>query len=512
MRAVGYIRVSTAEQARDGFGLADQEAKIRALAGLKGWTLGEVYIDAARSGRTTAGREALLKMLADAKRGAFDRLIFKRFDRLGRNLREMLTNCDTLEALDVSLVSIDEDIDTSTPHGRMMRNMIGTFAEFEREIIVDRIKAGIGEKAREGYLVGPAPLGYRKVNKKELEADEHAPAVVALFERYAAGGQSLRDLSQWAIAQGLESTEGKPLDRLSIRKILTNPAYVGDVVYHPRRSDRTVFAGTHMPLVSRDLFDQVQEQLASRRYSKPVMSWGREPYPLTGVAACAGCGSPLMGCRANRARLRYMRCSTTARRGRAACSQPMILADMVEDQVGAYVEGMKLPLEYVQAVIQELRDTEDPKDHREEQAELEAKIDAWRRLFVIDDIDERRYRQETAPLRQRLTAIAAAAPTTDIERAMYHITRAGSLWRQSERQEQRDFVLRVFERIVVEGAQVTEIKPKPAYAPLFAIDRAERFGNEMGVIWLPGLVSRPLDYTPVANVWTSELFGVPCLA
>ncbi|MPZ49698.1 MAG: hypothetical protein GEU75_10455 [Dehalococcoidia bacterium] len=483
MRAAGYIRVSTEEQAREGYSLAAQENAIRSYCAAMGWGLVEVYSDAGRSGGSTKGREGLAQLLAASTAGLIDRVIFSKLDRLARRLRDLLEISDRLETLGVGIVSIQEAIDTGSATGRMLRNMIGTVAEFERELIRERIVIGMGQKARQGEVVGPVSLGYRREDGKLLP-DASAPRVLRLFELYGGGEYSLRRLADWAAGAGLTSTEGNHLDRLSVRKILLNPVYVGDVIYHPRGADRAVFPGSHPPIVTRQLFELVQEQLSRRRYAKPAATWGREAYPLTGVAICGHCGNALTGSRAGR-RLRYLRCSSTARRGRSACRQPMVAAELVEEQIGAYVEGMRLPLEYVQAIIAELRELEDLADHREERARLQTRLDRWRRLYVAGDVDEQQYKAETAPLRQRVQAMAASEQPLDVERAMYYIRNTGRLWRESDRATQRDFVMRVFERIVVDGAQVTELTPKPDYAPLFAIDRKERFAGQMCVVWLP---------------------------
>ena len=95
--------------------------------------------------------------------GRFQRVIFWRLDRLARNLRDLLDICDGLERIGVGIVSIQEPIDTGTAAGRIVRSFLGAVAEFERDVITDRIKAGIAEKARQGELVGPLPLGYRRV-------------------------------------------------------------------------------------------------------------------------------------------------------------------------------------------------------------------------------------------------------------------------------------------------------------------------------------------------------------
>ena len=247
MRVAGYTRVSTDEQAREGYSLAAQDEAIRAYCVAQRWELAEVYTDAGRSGKSMKGREALQTMLSDAKSGQFERVIFWKLDRLGRNLRDLIDVSDQLEVASVGIVSIQESIDTATAAGRMMRNVIGSLAEFERETIVERIKFGIEQKANKGKIVGPPSLGYKRNETGELVADGSAPRVLEPFERYASGAYSLRQLAQWAATVRLRSSKGNLLDRMSTRKILTNPIYVDDVAFHRRRGDRKVSPGTHPP-------------------------------------------------------------------------------------------------------------------------------------------------------------------------------------------------------------------------------------------------------------------------
>src|SRR5438128_2196345 len=98
MKAVGYIRVSTEDQAREGYSLAAQEQAIRAYCQAQGWDLVELYADAGRSGKNMRGRERLAKMLADGRSGRFKRVVFWKLDRLGRNLRDLLEIGEQLDA------------------------------------------------------------------------------------------------------------------------------------------------------------------------------------------------------------------------------------------------------------------------------------------------------------------------------------------------------------------------------------------------------------------------------
>lgn len=481
--AAGYVRVSTEEQAREGYGLAAQEQAVRAHCQAQGWELVEVYVDAGRSGKSVRGREELARLLADAGAGRLQRVIFWKLDRLARNLRDLLDICDRLEALEVGIVSIQEAIDTGTPAGRMVRSFLGAVAEFEREVITERIKAGIAEKARQGELVGPLPLGYRRDEESGAVVVDGAvaPLIREAFVRYATGAYSLRDMAHWASEVGLRSSEGNPIDRLSVRKILTNVAYTGQVAYHARRGGGIVARGKHQPVVDVALFARVQETLRNRQMRIPERPFGREPYPLTGVAECHACGAPMLGCAViveKRWRYRYVRCSTAARRGRDACRQPMVRAERLEDQVAAYVGGMRLPPEYLGEVVAELRRRRTVGADDGEAERLARELERWRRLYVLGEIDEGRYRREVSPLKRHLAELQRPQEVLDVERAVNCLRDVGVLWTGSPRWQQREFVREVFERMVIEGAELASITPKPLYAPLFVLDRRERFGGD----------------------------------
>ena len=252
VRASGYCRVSTEEQAREGYGLPAQEQAIRAYCQAQGWELTELYVDAGISGKSRRGRDALARLLADAEAGRFERVVFWKLDRLGRNLRDLLAISDQLEALSVGIVSIQESIDTGTAAGRMMRNILGSLAEFEREATAERIKAAAAAKAKGGELVGPLPIGYRREERGQVVLDPAtAPLIRETFDRYATGRYSLREMGQWAARVDLRSAEGNPLDRLSVRKILTNISYTGQVAYRRRQGGGVVAKGRHPRLSSR---------------------------------------------------------------------------------------------------------------------------------------------------------------------------------------------------------------------------------------------------------------------
>ena len=482
IRAAGYIRVSTGEQAREGYSLAAQEQAIRAYCQAYGWELVDLYVDGGRSGRKLDGRDEMARLLSDAEAGRFQRVVIAQLDRMARKLRDALEIYDRLEGEETFVVSIKESIDTSTPMGRMLRSILGALAEWEVEVITDRIKMGLAEKARQGELLGPLPLGYVRNDSGAVEVNPAvAPLVREAFLVYESGGFSLRDMTEWAARSGLRSVNGTLLDRMSIRKLLMNPTYAGKVAFHARRGGGVVSQGKHAAIVDGELFESVQQVLAKRRYARPERPYGREAYPLSVTATCSRCGAGLSGCasvKQGRYRYRYYRCSTAHRRGRAACAQPMVQADIFEGQIAAYVGGMRLPPEYLGEIMEELRLRHGTRRVDLSQVEqVRRTVDRWRRLFAMGEIDEETLKREIEPLKRELDLVDETAEVLDVEDAMGYLRRVGELWSASPRAQQREFVREVFERVVVKGREVTAITPREVYAPLFVLDRRERFGD-----------------------------------
>jgi DNA invertase Pin-like site-specific DNA recombinase len=185
-KVVGYIRVSTAEQADSGAGLAAQRAAITAAAESKGWELVTILEDAGVSAKSTKGRTALAASLAMIEAGAADALVVSKLDRLSRSLLDFAQLMHRAQDAGWAIVVLDSDFDMTTPSGRLMANMLASFAEFERSMISQRTKDGLAAKKAAGVRVG-RPRGVPE-------------RVRARIERERASGRSLR-----AIADGLNA-------------------------------------------------------------------------------------------------------------------------------------------------------------------------------------------------------------------------------------------------------------------------------------------------------------------
>jgi len=145
MKCAVYIRVSTEEQAKEGYSLATQSDKIVEYIKGKGWTYSQIYNDDGYSA-TSRRRPALERMLADAAQRQFEAVLVYRIDRLSRNLKDLIEIVEELAKNGAGFKSITELIDTTTPEGRLMFHQFGSFAQYERELIIQRTTMGIHKR------------------------------------------------------------------------------------------------------------------------------------------------------------------------------------------------------------------------------------------------------------------------------------------------------------------------------------------------------------------------------
>jgi len=192
-RAVGYIRVSTSEQAQEGLSLAAQEERIRGYCTAKGWRLIRVYRDEGASGKTL-DRPGIQSLIRDLKADGIDVVVVVKLDRLTRSVRDLGRLIEDLFD-GRSLASVEESLDSSTANGRMVINLLGTVAQWEREINSERTSAVLRFKRERGEWVGRVPYGFR-IEGGRLVEDPEAMATIRAIKRAYRRGRSVRELAR----------------------------------------------------------------------------------------------------------------------------------------------------------------------------------------------------------------------------------------------------------------------------------------------------------------------------
>ena len=344
-RCALYLRVST-EQQTNGNSLATQESLLLRHAKARGYAVADIYVDAGLSGKNT-NRPELQRLLGDAARRSFDVVLVWAVDRISRSVPDLLRLIDTLREHDVGFTAISQDFDTSDPAGSLTFHILGSFAQFERELLVERTKEGHIRRLRHrDWSCGPAPLGYRKVNGKLVEVPEEAALVRRIFRLFLEL-KSYRAVAAQLNAQGVRRRQGKHWHGNVIKGIVSNPIYSGANVYGRHASGDTrlkprdqwmVVPGMREPMVDTDTFEAAQKLIGASKTGKQSPSCA--PSLLTGLARCGKCMSPMYvstSRREGRAH-RYYRCSGNAHLGKAFCPGEMVPADRLEKVVMAQVQ------------------------------------------------------------------------------------------------------------------------------------------------------------------------------
>ena len=270
IRCAIYTRVSTDQGLEQDFNSLDaqreaSEAYIKSQAH-EGWRLmRDRYDDGGYSGGSM-DRLALQKLLADVEARRIDVIVVYKVDRLTRSLADFAKLVEMFDKHDVSFVSVTQSFNTTTSMGRLTLNVLLSFAQFEREVTGERIRDKIAASKKKGmWMGGVVPLGYRVEDRELRVVEDHAEIVRSLFRRYLEAGSVVR-LNQQLDAESFRipiridgtgrSTGGGLLSRGHIYKILSNPIYVGRVAHKGQ-----VHEGQHPPIVTQDLWDEVQQSL-----------------------------------------------------------------------------------------------------------------------------------------------------------------------------------------------------------------------------------------------------------
>ena len=296
LRTAIYVRVSTEEQAQEGYSIRAQAEKLKAYALIKGWEISDLYSDEGISGKNIVDRPAVNRLIEDIKSGKVDNVLVFKVDRLTRSTRNLVDLIDLFEEYNCAFNSLTESIDTDTPSGRMFLKIIGIFAEFERENISERSRLGRERKVKEGYTLANYSMSYGYVKEtgqkiQEIQPDE-AKIVKQIFKMYVKDNKAIS-----AIAKALNDrkipTKRNAIawDATTVKLILTNPTYIGKVRYATLDEDKYFEVdGHHNRIITDELFYLAQEKIKNLptflRTKRP-----REDNYFCGVLACGMCGS-----------------------------------------------------------------------------------------------------------------------------------------------------------------------------------------------------------------------------
>jgi site-specific DNA recombinase len=291
-RCAIYTRKSTEEGLDQEFNSLDAQREACAAYILsqrhEGWMLvPDLYDDGGYSGGNMQ-RPGLVQLLAEVKAGKVDVIVVYKVDRLTRALSDFAKIVDVLDAAGASFVSITQAFNTTTSMGRLTLNVLLSFAQFEREVISERVRDKIAASKRKGmWMGGPVPLGYNVKDRKLLINQAEAETVLFIMRRYLEIG-SVPDLVEGLDREGIRSKVqhwsngrtrgGQPFARGAIYCLLSNRLYRGEIVHRG-----SVYPGEHEAIVPEELWDAVQAKLRSGRADRRSGRNARDPSLLAGM-------------------------------------------------------------------------------------------------------------------------------------------------------------------------------------------------------------------------------------
>ena len=302
----------------------------------EGWLeLAGHYDDGGISGGTLE-RPALKRLLADIEEDRVDVVVVYKIDRLSRALMDFAKLVEVFDRNDVTFVSVTQSFNTTTSMGRLTLNILLSFAQFEREVIGERIRDKVAASRKRGiWMGGYVPLGYEVKERKLIIKESEAAIVRMIFERFVAVG-SATALARALVTEGVRTRRGRLVDKGFLYKLLANRVYIGDAVHKG-----TAYPGEHKPIVSRELFDRVRATLqvsprmraSSTRAAAPALWRGL----LFGPTGCAM--SPSHSRKGDKL-YRYYVSQSVIKRGAEGCPESRVPAGEIENAVVNQLRGM----------------------------------------------------------------------------------------------------------------------------------------------------------------------------
>ena len=349
-----YIRVSTDEQAQEGFSIDNQKRACMDYAQMQGYHIQKVFTEGGKSARTT-DRPAFQELLSALKVQSVDAVIIYKIDRFARNVGDFSTIRKQFKNMGIKLLSVCENGDVTEG---LIGNIFASVAEWESDVNGQRTRDALMQKYREGWQPSPLYLGYRSVGgereRKTCEPDPYvAPIIKELFELYATGGYSILGITDWLQSKNIISRNGTPLGHSVVCNILNNPYYHGLIRWHGESK-----IGNHQPIIDKSLFDTCQYVLAKHRSF--LIRRRIHDFLLRGFLYCRECGQRYTAewHKAERFTLKggkvaYYHCQ---KRDRNGCPAPYVEMSVIEGLVEKEFKKLEFSHEFIKLVIKKTRE------------------------------------------------------------------------------------------------------------------------------------------------------------
>ena len=391
-----YIRVSTEDQAREGFSLKEQEKRLRAMCEYKGYEVYKIYKDSGISAKTGNYRPAFEELLQDIKDKKCNTIVVLKLDRLTRSVYDWENILKFLEENDAYLDCANDDINTTNANGKMISRILTSVSQQEIERTSERTKVGLSGAIKEGHIPARAPLGYKHVDKKLVPDPLTKDIVIRIYNLYFEGKSYYNIATIFNEEQILGKTNWKDT---GILRIISNEVYKGDYVHGKRTNHPTYYKDVIEPIVSKEMWEncQVQKKKNQKNYMRT------QTYIFLQKLKCPKCGRILAGSASHKIKsdkwYYYYRCEN--------CKNN-IHEDKIEDKIKILLADI---LEYDNVVneffLPVLKSKVDnPKEQLEKELKnLNNKKERIRKAYIDELFTEEEYKQESKIIENQIEMI-----------------------------------------------------------------------------------------------------------
>lgn len=409
MKVAIYARVSTTNQAQEGYSIDGQLSALSSYCDAKGWQVYDTYTDAGHTG-SNMDRPALQRLLLDINRKKVDAVLIYKLDRLSRNVRDTLYLAkDIFEANGISFISLSENIDTSTAMGALFLTLLSAIAEFEREQITERMQMGKVGRAKSGKAMSwvVPPFGYNYIDDGYVVNEFEAQLVREMFDYYI----KTSSVTALVVKLNEEGHIGKDIDWTyrTVKQTLTNPVHIGK-----NQFKGNVYDGDHEAIVSEATFNLVQSMMDKNRREAYNPRPFESKYMLSGLIRCGECGAPMMAIlgnvRLDGTRKRYYRCKSFKKYSGAGknyshikCTSKSVDMYTLEEKVLGQIEHIRLnPTEKMD---NEAIAVDKQAVYESELARLESQLEKLLELYIENVFSRQTMEKKRSELNNKIDAL-----------------------------------------------------------------------------------------------------------
>ena len=399
-----YLRVSTEDQAREGFSLPEQRERLETFCKFKGYEIVDYYEDAGISAKTGNYRPEFERLKEDIKSKRINTIIALKLDRITRSIFDWEKLMTFLDENDAYIDCANDEVNTTNANGKMVSRLLMSVSQNEIERTSERTKVGLAGAIKQGHLPSQAPLGYKHENKKLVIDYSTKDVVVRIFELYY-NGNSYQTISN---ILNEEQVLGKTNWRDStITAILENEVYKGDFVHGKRTKHPTYYENVVEPLVSKEMWEdcQAQKKKNSRAYQRTLT------YLFLQKIRCPRCNN-LMGGKATKKKngnvYYYYYCND--------CKLNLkenVIEEYFENFINEIVEYDSVVNQFFLPMIKKKFD--EPKELLEKELDKQnAKLDRIRKAYISGAFDLEEYNAEKKIVDEAISKIQSELNTTNI--------------------------------------------------------------------------------------------------